>query len=232
MDQLTTAVKDAIQYHKRIKVIAYSMTANIEHKIKKIIYLILSEHGYIELLNPIYTMTMELFTNAVRANYKNIFFEGYVGDDSTKIIDYQMALQLFKLEIIRQDGNNMERLAREKSLSTEIIFRSYDDMLYISVMNNVGMTSRELKNVYRKLDEAKQCRSLTEYFLKNQHDPNKEGAGLGLVLVSMILKSLGVDQSNLSIKSHESSTISSLTIPLNRDIMHYYFQNVKSLNHQ
>jgi len=59
----------------------------------------------------------------------------------------------------------------------------------------------------------------------NADDPENEGAGIGLVLISMILKSLGVDQSRLDIRSLDDRTMASLTIPLNSATLEHYAQS-------
>jgi hypothetical protein len=79
------------------------------------------------------------------------------------------------------------------------------------------MTETELKNIKKKLEDAEKCEDVADYFLKNEGDPNREGAGLGLVLIMMMLKSLSAPDDSLVISSKNNMTRAYLRVPLKND---------------
>ncbi len=220
---------EAIKQDKHLRVCMYTVNSTSENRVKKILALYLKRHNCDMLLSPLYTVIKELLINAVKANYKNIYFEDYnPKNNATNLIDYHTALRLFKLEMTRENERNLVRLARKRDIRAEIRFRLEGEILNVIVTNPVPMTDTELENIRVKLEEARECEDISDYFLLHSDDPNTEGAGIGLVLISMILRSLGVDQSTLKIVSDETITRASLDIPLNGNTVYHYQKNTLS----
>ncbi|MCU0845287.1 MAG: hypothetical protein MUC76_10215 [Spirochaetes bacterium] len=222
MKYITDAVKD----NKDVRIVTYSVSSTNENRLKKVLALYLRRQGCEVLLGPIYTCVKELLINAVKANFKHIYFEGSAPQSPAPgVIPDDKVIRLFKLEMSREDARTLARLARSRDIKAEIVFHHEDDTLDISITNPIAMTPEELAKVRKKLDDARKCEDISDYFLMNADDPNNEGAGIGLVLISMILKSLGVDQSRLDIRSLEDRTMASLAIPLNRATLEHYAQS-------
>lgn len=218
-------VNESIRTGKRIRITVHTPDARL--RLRGILMEILRSRGCEDLLIPLYTCQMELLNNALKANYKSIYFEDY--DPSKKgSIDYPTALKLFKLEIGRKE-HILQRLADSRKLSADVVYRLIDDTLQITVENRLEMTPDEYRNITRKFENAQSCRSLTEYFILNEHDPFREGAGLGLVLVMMILKSLGMSSSALSIRSADGLTSASIIVPLNEQTLRSYRERIMDL---
>lgn len=196
-------------------VVAYAITDDVENQLKGILSEILEEHRCPDLFAPVYTSVKELIINAIKANYKNIFFENYSPQSGLhKSFDYHTGLQLFQLEMNRENASYLEQIARSGDIKAEIALWASDDMLHVEVANPVTMTDIELHNVKKKLADAESCRDIAEYFLRNIDDPLREGAGLGLILIAMMLKSLSAPADSLSITSEENRTTAYLRIPL------------------
>ncbi|RPI91911.1 MAG: hypothetical protein EHM32_09890 [Spirochaetales bacterium] len=219
-------ITDAVKENKDVRIVTYSVSSTNENRLKKVLALYLRKQGCEVLLGPIYTCVKELLINAVKANFKHIYFEGSAPQSPAPgIIADDKVIRLFKLEMSREDARTLARLARSRDIKAEIVFHHEDDALDISITNPIAMTPEELVKVRKKLDDARMCDDISDYFLMNADDPNNEGAGIGLVLISMILKSLGVDQSMLDIRSLQDRTMASLTIPLNRATLEHYAQS-------
>ncbi len=216
----------AIQERKKIRLHAYSVSTKIEQRTQEVLQMILHHNNCGELLSPLYTCIKELLVNAVKANFKNIFFENHAPKNKAdQVIEYDKALQLFMLEMSHDDARNFERIARREDIKAEVIFFMNDQDMTVEIHNPVPMTDMELQTVQKKLHDARQCEDITDYFLMNEDDPNKEGAGLGLVLISIIIKSLGVPESSFSIERLNSSTLASLSVPLNEETLEYFRRN-------
>ncbi len=196
-------------------VVAYAITDDVENQVKGILTEILEKHDCSDLFAPVYTSVKELLINAIKANYKNIFFENYSPRSGLhKTFDYQTGLQLFQLEMNRENAGYLERIARSEGIKAEIALWAADDVLHVEVVNPVMMTDIELHNVKKKLSDAESCRDIAEYFIRNIDDPLREGAGLGLILIIMMLKSLGAPMESLAITSDENRTTAYLRVPI------------------
>jgi hypothetical protein len=216
-------IKNAIEKNKTIKINAYSVSAGIEEKIKIVLRFVLERHGCDVLYYPIYTVVKELLINAIKAIFKNIYFENYLPKKiNVQALDYKVALKLFKLELGREESNYLSFLARGMGIKAAITLKMNNDTLNINVSSPTPMTEIENENVKRKLELAKTCRSISEYFFQEDEDPNQEGSGLGLILIMMILKSLGLDESGFVIKSTGSGTVADLHVPLNQETIKKY----------
>jgi hypothetical protein len=197
------------------RVIAYTISDDVEMQVRQILYDILQTHNRIDLMAPIYTSVKELIINAIKANFKNIYFEDYTPKTpSNEIIKYEKALELFKLEISRENSNFFENFARNDGLKAIIDLWTDEKTLHVQVANPVTMTETELRNVKKKLLDAESCRDLADYCMKNIDDPYREGAGLGLILIMMMLKSLKAPRDSLIITSEPNRTTAYLRIPL------------------
>ncbi len=220
---LDIQIQEALEKNMKVKLIAYSVSPTIEERTKRVLRHFLERCGCVELHGAVYTVVKELLINAVKANYKNIYFEDYNPKNrAAELIGYNTALQLFKLELNRDESDYFVRAARRKGICAEMVIGLERDTLVVSVTNPVPMTDIEMENVVRKLFDAGNCECMADYFLINEDDPNTEGAGLGLVLVTMILKSLGVDLSTFGVVSRDGKTEASFRVMLNEDTMRQY----------
>lgn len=198
---------------------AYSISEDVESQVKSILKYLLTIHHCIDIFPPIYASVKELIINAIKANYKNIYFENYSPkNNSDTLIPYEIALKLFKLELNRENARYLEKIARKNNMKAEIEIWTNNNTLHICVINPVNMTDIELGNIHRKLLDADQCKDIAEYFIKNSNDPNREGAGLGLILIMMMLKSLKAPEDSLIISSVNNKTTAYLKIPLINEV--------------
>ena len=199
----------------KIKIIAYSVSDDVEAQVKEALGNILAVRHLEDLMAPIYTCVKELIINAIKANFKNIYFENYVPvSNYQNVVAYETALQLFQLEMSRENARHFGNIAREDDIKAEIEIWTVEDLLHVEVTNPVKMTEAEFKKVKQKLRDAENCRDLADYFMKNMHDPYREGAGLGLILIMMVLKSLQAPRDSLVIVSENNKTTAYLKIPL------------------
>jgi CHAT domain-containing protein len=144
---------------------------------------ILEEYSCSIIKMPIYTCLNELLVNAIKANFKNLYFEEYAPQNNAlEIIPYHKALQLFKLEMSTNRVDYLTQLAKEKDIKA-MIELSVDEKndLTILVKNPSTMTKVESENVKKKIELANTYDTLSEYFIYSENDPNKEGGGLGII---------------------------------------------------
>jgi hypothetical protein len=210
-------LEEAIIQNKKIKILAYSVSDNVESRMKEVLGLIFKKYNKPDMIPPVYTCIKELLVNAVKANFKTIYFEGYSSKNSSEsIIDYEMALKLFKLELSRENAVYLEKLARKFDMKVEVLMHTLNGNLHISVTNPVEMTDREKSNIQTKLSCARQYNDIAEYFADSDDEGESldEGAGLGIILISMMLKNMGVSDKDFKIISEDNKTVARLVIPL------------------
>lgn len=221
-------LEQAIQGSRPVRLVAYSVSPRVESAIKEILYSYLITDGCEVLHDSLYTAVKELLINAVKANYKNIYFENYSSKNNAEaIVDYNTALELFKLELGRDEGTYLSNMAKSRNMNAEIIWRKTGTQMRIDVINPVSMTGLEIQNVQKKLDFARRCVDISEYFLNETADPNQEGAGLGLILIMMILKSLGGSDENFYITSENGKTTATLIVSLTEVTLTQYRRHIE-----
>ncbi|MGL4370194.1 MAG: hypothetical protein ACRCUT_11085 [Spirochaetota bacterium] len=222
-DKALQNIRNAADQGKSLRLITYAVSEKTELRIKEALHSYLGLYDCDELHGSLYTVIKELLINAVKANFKNIYFEsGKPAAGGAAALKYETALKLFRLEMGRNEAEHLERIAREKNISANLFFSCESGVLFIEIENPASMSAVEYENICRKLDYARHCENISDYFLEETDDPNKEGAGLGLILIIMILKSLGLGEMNFSIRSSGGITKAAITIPLDSETMRIY----------
>ncbi len=214
---MSLTLEEAIEQNKRIRILAYSVSDYVEQRMKDILEIVFRKYRKPDMVPPVYTCLKELLINAVKANFKNIYFEGYSSKNSSEnILEYELALKLFKLEMSRENAEYLEKLARNFDMKAEVIIQTRPRDLSITVTNPVEMTEREKNNVRFKLECARRFNDITEYFLETDtgNEDEEEGAGLGIILISMMLKNMGGAEHDFTIVSENQQTVATLRIPL------------------
>lgn len=205
----------------------YDNNEQIKKEILEKLSFICDQHECSGIIMPVFTCINELIVNAVKANYKNLYFEKYAPcNNALDVIPYHKALQLFKLEMATNRIDYLVSMAKENGIiaGIEIIVDDKQN-LKITVSNPSVMTKVEEQNIKRKRDFANKYNNLTEYFCEVESDPNKEGGGLGILFIIMVLKSFGLNDDRLKIFSENNKTYSLLQIPLIKETVINYLNN-------
>lgn len=211
--------KEKAPDNKKLTIQAYSVSDEVENELKKSLEFILTRYELMELHHALYTCVKELVMNAIKANFKNIYFEDYRSTSGGPLISYEVALKLFMLEMTREDAQHLERIARKKDIKAVISIWTDKDFLHFNIYNPVPMTDVEQRNVKKKLDIAQKLHDISEYFLQSEEDPEREGAGLGLVLITMMLKGIVREKGKLNITSDGIGTTAVLTVPMRKEYL-------------
>ncbi len=170
----------------------------------------LNEAGIKFLMNKISYCVHELATNAKKANTKRVFFK-LKGLDINNIKHYQLGMKDFKNETIREIDYFLDQ-QKKQGFFIVIMLHLTKSHLKISVTNNAEMTSEEKLRVKHKLEIAGKSSSITEIY--DKIEDYSEGAGLGIVMMSQMLRSMGLGPDVLSISSENGLTVSSINIEL------------------
>ncbi len=205
----------------------YSEDSNLERQIKSVLISILKQFECEILVMPIFTCLSELLGNAIRANYKNIYFENYCQKkDSIEVIPYNVALQLFKMEFASY-SSNLHSIALEKEIKATIKMYIETTVLHIEVLNPMPLSEIEKNNIKRKIEDSKKFSSLNDYYKEIVDDSGKEGAGLGIVFVIMMLRSLGLSEDSLKFNFKNGNTEAKISIPLTKQTVDSFSKSLR-----
>lgn len=177
--------------------------------INSILARVLIRNDQLYLMNSLLTMVRELVVNALKANAKRIFFfkKGLNINDPA---DYKKGGVSFKEEIIGDfDFIRGDMVQGEYSVTLSIV--PQEDNIIISVRNNAVILPVEQRRINKRLALAAKCENFGDIY--DEIEDDSEGAGLGLVLIIMFIKSMGLQVPSFRITSEGDSTVSSITIP-------------------
>ena len=152
----------------------------------------------------------ELILNAEKANAKRIDFEEHgLAISNTK--DYEKGMQGFRAALSENLEHFLQKL-REKRASIDVIFHYTESVLTVSVRNGGELVPGEQERIKDRFERARASRSFSDA-LETSLD-HSEGAGLGIVMVLQFLKSVGLGEEALLVRSEGGLTVSSIIIPV------------------
>jgi len=153
----------------------------------------------------------ELTTNAKKANTKRIYFTEKKLD-LFKQSDYEEGMKNFKEDTLNDQAHYLQ-LQKEARLYVKVTLFASDSKIEIKVQNNSQMTRTEFKRMFDKVARAKQFTSLNDAMA--QILDSSEGAGLGIVIMMLMLKKIGLGQDAFEFTSENGVTESRIEIPRN-----------------
>ncbi|WP_461248358.1 HDOD domain-containing protein, partial [Treponema sp. R6D11] len=94
----------------------------------------------------------------------------------------------------------------------KVLLQMKRNTINVEIRNNVQATKAEQIRIQDKLARARQYSSMEDAL--NQVLDDTEGAGLGLVILVLMLKKIGLVDEAFSIKTTDKETVASISIPL------------------
>jgi putative nucleotidyltransferase with HDIG domain len=217
-----TKIKKVILSGLPLTITTFTLPHEIEIYIGDIIKIFLKLAGQERLKEHINYCVMELATNAKKANTKRVYFDE-IGLDLTNPDDYQKGMENFKNTTLDNITHYLQ-LQKEKGLYIKLILQVRGNTVLIEVRNNAAATHTEISRIQDRLANAKQFDNLDEAF--TQILDGSEGAGLGLVILVLMLKKMDLNEDCFNIRSNEKETVARLTIPLDQ----VHVQNLSALS--
>jgi putative nucleotidyltransferase with HDIG domain len=124
--------------------------------------------------------------------------------------DYESGMRNFKQETFDNIQYYLQK-QKELQLYIKVIFQTKGKTLSIVVRNNVEITKKEQIRVFDRLARSRAFSSLEEAF--STVLDSSEGAGLGIVILVLMMKKIGLSEDCFSIDTEEGETVASITIP-------------------
>src|SRR5574344_1894589 len=204
-------IKMAIQAGIPLSITTYTLPHEMEVYMGDVLTAFLNELNQGQMVEYLNYCLEELINNAKKANTKRVYFEDKHLDIS-KQHDYEVGMQNFKSDTL----NNLKYyLSRQKKegLYIKLILQTRNKKIKIEVRNNVELTVFEYKRIHDKLSRAQQYTSVDEVL--NQVLDESEGAGLGLIIMILMLEKIGLTEENYQVLCENGETITRLILPLN-----------------
>ena len=216
---MTTTSSDLnIDYKKyetiNFKIVVYGLHAVIVDTLKHKTADIASELGKPVFRGPIMAIIQELVANGLKAIYKQIYFETIIPLLEIPNISYESKLNLFRCEIKDHQTKHLANEAKLQSLFVTISCQSTKDGVELLVENPGLPTEIEKNRIEKSLESAKKLSNLNFFFEDNDDNhAHKEGAGLGISLLIMTLRNMGVNLNNLNYLYPSSNTVVRVLLP-------------------
>lgn len=170
---------------------------------------LLSQSGLSYQAELVLTILKEIVTNCCKAHAKRIYFR----TRGISILDpdgYQQGMSGFHQNVLSRWSDFVkENQASEYFI--EIRYAVLPEHVRIRVVNNAEILPGEWDRIRRRLDTAAAFKDMFEAF--RAFEDSTEGAGLGLVFISLLLRNAEIAHSNFKITSAEGQTIHTLIIP-------------------
>ncbi|MDR3338184.1 MAG: HDOD domain-containing protein, partial [Treponema sp.] len=202
----------AVQSGIPLTITTFTLPHEIEMYIEQVLTIFLKQVEQEQLKDYIVYIVQELAVNAKKANTKRVYFSEK-GLDLENSDDYKTGMTSFKEDTLSNIAHYLQ-LQKEKGLYIKLILQTKRDIIFIEVRNNVAVTKTELIRIHDKLARSRQFDSLEDAL--SQVLDASEGAGLGLVILVLMLKKMGLDEDCFDILRTDKETIARIIIPLGR----------------
>jgi putative nucleotidyltransferase with HDIG domain len=203
-------VKRAVQSGIPLTITTFTLPREVELYIEQLLAVFLKQFNQENLKDYIVYCVQELAVNAKKANTKRVYFAER-GLDMNNPDEYKLGMTGFKQDTLGNLAHYL-KLQKEQGLYIKLILQNRKDTIYLEVRNNVEVTKTELIRIHDKLARSRQYNSLEDALSQVLDD--SEGAGLGLVIMILMLKKMGLNEDCFDISGTGKETVARIVIPL------------------
>ena len=217
-------IKTSVGLQLPIEMTSYTLPRNTEAYIRGILEIFLEECHQNHLKEYLNFCLSELLTNAKKANTKRVYFQEK-GLDINNPEDYEKGMENFKMDTLTNIDHYLE-LQKKAGLYIKLSLRILADKIYIEIRNNSKLTVFEKERIQQKLDSVQQYKEMDEVFT-NVLDQS-EGAGLGIIIIILMLQKVGLSKENYQVLSEDDETATRIILPCNKTV----FAGVEMLSYE
>ena len=204
-------IKESVQTGVPFSIKVYEISHEVQEYIDAVVTSFLKEIDFKSCSDFICYCVKELSDNAVKANFKHIYFD----EKHIDIESYSEAVQAFRGEVVDNYAHYVEK-CKKKDIYVCITFFVKNSSFIIDVTNNTSLSVWEYKRMHDKLSRSQLYKSVEEGM--SDILDSSEGAGLGLVIMILVLRRLGVSEENFVIGSDEGMTSTRIIIPFDKGL--------------
>lgn len=202
-------VQKAAQNAIPLSITTYMMPHDMEVYMNEVLTLFLQELGQAHMTEYLVYCLNELTTNAKKANTKRVYFQEK-GLDITNPDDYETGMKSFKMDTLGNITHYLQK-QREAGLYIKVIYQSRGNKVKLEVRNNCPLTVFEYKRIHDKICRA-QSYDTMEMALEQIVD-DTEGAGLGLIIMILMLRKVGLTDDDYQVLVENDETVVHVELP-------------------
>lgn len=205
-DKVERAVRDG----RMLTLTTHAYFAEERDYMDQILYYFLETAGRPDLHDRLSYCIHELANNAKKANTKRVYF-AEKGLDIDNESQYWVGMRTFNAETVRHIDHYLERL-KESKLFIRVQFTLKAGELRITVRNNVRLTRVEREKMEEKIARSRIYDSVADAYASIED--TSEGAGLGIVMMFILLRNLGLSEKAIRFYANDRETYVRLSVPL------------------
>ena len=209
----TEKIRLAIRSGVPLSITTYTLPHNMEVYMEEVLTQFLKELGQDQMVAYLVYCQNELITNAKKANTKRVYFKEK-GLDITNEEDYEKGMVNFKEDTLN-NINHYLKLQKQEGLYVRLELQMKNQYIKLEVHNNSELTYFEYRRIHDKLSRAQQYTSVEDAMSQILDDT--EGAGLGLVILILMLEKIGVTEENFQTIARNGETITRIILPLSQE---------------
>lgn len=215
-------IKTAIQAGIPLTITTYTLPQEMLVYIEDVLQIFLKELNQLHMFEGLSYSIKELVNNAKKANTKRIYFAQKKMDLMDKD-QYDEGMKNFKTDTLNNLRYYMD-LQRKAGLYVKVILQTRNKKIKIEIRNKSELAVFEYKRIHDKITRAQIYNSVEEGLADLLDD--SEGAGLGLVIMILILRKIGMSEENFQVLSENGETITRLILPFDEK----FNQDVENLS--
>lgn len=202
--------REAARIQKPFTVKSFTLPPETEAQLEQILSIFLEELNQTQLRDSLAYCLRELTVNGKKANTKRVYFEEK-GLNLDSENDYRTGMATFKSETLDNIKYWLGK-QEEKGLYVRVTFHVKGRDLHLTIGNNTLITRKEQIRVYDRIARSRAFSSLEEAMTSVLDD--SEGAGLGIVILVLMLKRIGLSEDAFDIDVEDNETVARLIIPM------------------
>ena len=203
-------IKIAIRAVIHLSITTYTLPREMEAYIDSVLKAFLNELNQDQMSEYLTYCLNELLVNSKKANTKRIFFK-QKNLDIFNEEQYSEGIKSFKSETLSNIRYYLD-LQKKAGLYVKLVLQARNNKIKIEVRNNSELTVEEYKRMHDKLSRAQQYTSVDQAM--TQVLDETEGAGLGLIIMILMLEKIGLTEENFQILCENGETITRIILPL------------------
>ncbi len=218
-------IKQAVQMNIPISINTYTLPKETEKYIVEVAKYFLEIVHQTEIQDYIVYCLNELTTNAKKANTKRVYFKER-GFDIYDQKSYDEGMLNFKQESLSNIDYYLQQQKKE-GLYIKVVMQAKQEHIIFEVRNNVQMVATEFKRIFDRMVVARDYETVDQAFMQAIDDT--EGAGLGLIIMLLMLKKIGVDENAFELITEKDLTINRITIPIKFEANRHLVELTKTI---
>lgn len=217
-------IKMAIRAGIPLSITTYTLPHEMQEYMEDVLTAFLVEMEQEHMVEYLKYCLNELVTNSKKANTKRIYFK----EKKLNIFDnadYEKGMKNFKEETL----NNIKYylgLQKKAGLYVKLILQTRNNKIKMEVRNNSEMTVTEYKRIHDKLSRAQRYTSVDQAVAQILDD--SEGAGLGIIIMILMLEKIGLTEENFQVVCENGETITRIILPFSERLQ----KDINDVSHE